>query len=212
MKHMKKLLAMLMAVMMLVGLLSVTSFADNAPLTGHTYKAYQIFSGTQAENDPVLGNINWGTGIKSDDFLAALKASTAFGATNPFTACTTAQDVAEAMQDPADATTKLWADGSAYAKAFAKLAYKYINGDGAEIGDTLAAGYYLVVDTTEVTGKDDVANLALLQLTNKGEFVVADKVGKPTSQKKVMDTNESTGVTTGWQDSADYDIGDDVPF
>ena len=27
-----------------------------------------------------------------------------------------------------------------------------------------------------------------------------------------MDTNDSTGETTGWQDSADYDIGDDVPF
>ena len=29
---------------------------------------------------------------------------------------------------------------------------------------------------------------------------------------RVKDTNDTTGVTTDWQDSADYDIGDDVPF
>ena len=30
--------------------------------------------------------------------------------------------------------------------------------------------------------------------------------------KKVKDTNDTTGVTSDWQDSADYDIGDEVPF
>ena len=40
----------------------------------------------------------------------------------------------------------------------------------------------------------------------------AVKSDVPTSQKKVMDTNDSTGETTSWQDYADYDIGDKVPF
>ena len=31
-------------------------------------------------------------------------------------------------------------------------------------------------------------------------------------EKKTQDTNDSAGETSGWQDSADYDIGDDVPF
>lgn len=30
--------------------------------------------------------------------------------------------------------------------------------------------------------------------------------------KKIKDTNDTTGETTGWQDSADYDIGDVIPF
>ena len=34
----------------------------------------------------------------------------------------------------------------------------------------------------------------------------------PTVEKKVKDTNDSDGTTTGWQDSADYDIGDSVPY
>ena len=35
---------------------------------------------------------------------------------------------------------------------------------------------------------------------------------KPSFEKKIKDTNDSTGETSGWQDSADYDIGDAVPF
>ena len=34
----------------------------------------------------------------------------------------------------------------------------------------------------------------------------------PTFEKKVKDTNDSTGETSGWQDSADHDITDEVPF
>lgn len=206
MKHVKKLFAMLMAVMMLVGLLSVTSFAANADLSKHTYEAYQIFKGTQAADSAVLGNLDWGTGINSGDFLAALKASTAFGATNPFATCANAQDVAKVVAG--------WSDNSAEAMAFAKVAYKYIKGDGAEIGDTLPAGYYLVVDTTDVAGKDDVKNLALLQLTNKGTFDILSKVDQPKVEKKVDDKNDSNNTedATTWQDSADYDINDHVPF
>ena len=39
-----------------------------------------------------------------------------------------------------------------------------------------------------------------------------NKPGTPEFEKKIQDTNDSTGVTSGWQDSADYDIGDAVPF
>ena len=207
MKHVKKLFAMLMAVMMLVGLLSVTSFAaDKAPLTDHTYEAYQIFKGTQAADSAVLGNLDWGTGIKSDDFLTALKADATIG--SAFATCTTAQDVAKVVAG--------WGDSSDNAKAFAKVAYanKSTTKTACVNGQTgLDAGYYLVVDTTNVAGKDDVKNLALLQLTNKGTFEIASKVDQPKVEKKVKDINDSKADSlTGWQDSADYDIGDSVPF
>ena len=35
---------------------------------------------------------------------------------------------------------------------------------------------------------------------------------KPSFEKKIMDTNDTTGETSGWQDSADYDIGDEIPY
>lgn len=34
----------------------------------------------------------------------------------------------------------------------------------------------------------------------------------PKFTKKLKDTNDTTGVITGWQDSADYDIDDKIPF
>ena len=38
------------------------------------------------------------------------------------------------------------------------------------------------------------------------------KSSVPTVEKNVKDTNDSTAETSNWQDSADYDIGDSVPF
>ena len=43
-------------------------------------------------------------------------------------------------------------------------------------------------------------------------MTVNRKADKPTFEKKVEDVNDSTGDTTGWQDSADYDVNDEVPF
>ena len=53
-----------------------------------------------------------------------------------------------------------------------------------------------------------------------GYYLIKDKDGSvsspksdvPSFQKKVKDVNDSTGETSGWQDSADYDTGDTVPF
>ena len=36
--------------------------------------------------------------------------------------------------------------------------------------------------------------------------------GAPKFQKKIEDKNDTTGDTSGWQDSADYDIGDDIRY
>lgn len=41
---------------------------------------------------------------------------------------------------------------------------------------------------------------------------ITPKTDVPSVEKKVKDTNDTTGDTTEWQDSADYDIGDVVPF
>lgn len=45
-----------------------------------------------------------------------------------------------------------------------------------------------------------------------GDASVEIKSDVPTVVKKVKDANDSTGTTSDWQDSADYDIGDDVPY
>lgn len=208
MKQTRKLLSILLALAMVCAL-ATTAFATNADLTGHTYKAYQIFSGTQASGSEELGNIQWGTGISGETFLAALQAETSFGGV--FASCKTAADVADAM--------KGWVSDSAQANLFAEIAHRYKSGDGIEVvsGNTpLNAGYYLVVDTTTFgdTETNTVYNLSLLQLTNKGTFEIRNKTDVPEVIKKVDDKNDSntTQDTVDWEDSADYDIGDHVPF
>ena len=73
MKHSKKLASLLLALVMALSL-AVTAFADesttysitiNNSTAGHTYEAYQIFTGDLAEKDgaKILSNIVWGSGI-----------------------------------------------------------------------------------------------------------------------------------------------------
>lgn len=207
MKHVKKLASVLLAMVMVMAM-TMTAFAATAALTGHTYKAYQIFAGTQSAdaNDVALANVTWGDGINGESFLKALKSDTTLGTT--FGSCGSAADVAKALS--------AYSDYSGEANAFAKLAYEYKTNVSYSIGDTLSAGYYLVVDETEFAegAENTVKNLALLQLTKKGEFTVENKTSVPTVEKKVDDKNDSntTEDAVVWQDSADYDIGDSVPF
>lgn len=200
----KKLLAVILTLALVLSL-SLAAFADNASeqkafqdaegikkpadLTDHTYTAYQIFTGTQSEDDDdaTLGAIDWGTGVNGPALLAALQGSDAFvdgtSGDNLFKDCTDAAGVAAVIGE--------WADSSAQAKAFAKLAYANKKGDGTAVENNqtnLDAGYYLVVDTTSSvpagTG-DDVYNLSLLQLTKKGTFAITVKVEVPSIVKTI---------------------------
>lgn len=224
MKFGKKLFSLLLAAIMVMSMVgtamaaTVTLPGDNTILQGHEFTAFQIFSGVYKNN--VLSNVNWGTGIKDNEFLSALKsatdecfmvADTSEGADenakkNVFASCSSAADVA----------TVLGANNSntALAKAVAELAYKNKSGEGQKLSsgnNDLANGYYLIVDTTENVGEGGVYNAALLDVA--GDVTVQVKTDAPEVQKKVKDTNDSeANSTTGWQDSADYDIGDEVPF
>ncbi len=211
---MKKLFATFLALVMTFSLMSVTAFAaKTAPTTNdHTYTAYQIFSGTQAEDATELGNIVWGDGIDADAFLAALKANDAFKVegVNVFADCKTAADVAKAMSGDG------WADKSDNAKAFAKLAEDFVKGDGVAVVNgqsELDAGYYLVVDTTETVGSEDAYNVALLQLTQKGTFEIAKKNEVPEVEKKIVEDDgskvDSNNAAIG--DVVNYEISTAVP-
>lgn len=176
--------------------------------TDHSYEVYQIFQGTQAAGEATgkLAVTDWGNGINGDAFLAALKAGNQFGAPNIFANAATALDVAEAL-----------AGHTQYADAFAALAHAHKTGIPTEIPSNaasveLAAGYYLLVDTTDVTGAGDAKNISLLQVTQHGAVTIEKKYSVPTVKKKVKDVSDTDGEATGWQDSADYDIGDKVPF
>ena len=196
-KAIKKLMAALLAVAMLCAM-AIPAFAA-VDITSHTFKAYQIFAGDL--NEGTLSNVKWGSNVTGPDFLSALKTANAAA----YAACTDAKGVAEALSEHND-----------LANAFAKIAATHVTGTPAATGTgsvTLpSAGYYLIVDTTDVADKHDAKNLSLLKVSGATTVTPQVKTDIPTLEKKVKDINDTTGVKSDWQDSADYDIGDIIPY
>ena len=197
MKHIKKL-ASLLLVLVMVFALATTAFAEetaysitiNNSAKDHTYEAYQIFTGDLSGT--TLSNIVWGSGVSE-------AGQTALG---------DAAAKAETLKTEADA------------KAFAKAVAPYLTTaagsantvtDGKYVISGLTAGYYLVKDQDgSLTGDADAYTEYIIRVVS--DTTATPKSSVPTVEKKVKDTNDSTGVTSGWQDSADYDIGDSIPF
>ena len=73
MKSSKRVLAMVLAVMMVMSL-ATTAFAAETVTnnTNHDYKAYRIFAGTQAEGSSALGDVVWGSGIDASKTAALM--------------------------------------------------------------------------------------------------------------------------------------------
>jgi len=195
-KAMKKLMAALLAVAMVCAMAAPAWAAVD--ISSHTFVAYQIFAGNFNEN--TLSNVTWGSNVTGSDFLSALKS-----ANTAYNACTDAKGVAEVLS----ATPSLATD-------FAKFAAKHVTGTAVASGtgsvDLLSAGYYLIVDTTDVAGAHDAKNLSLLKVSSATTVTPELKTDIPTLEKKVKDINDTTGVESNWQDSADYDIGDTIPY
>lgn len=209
MKRMKKLVSVLLAAIMVMAMAVTASAAtvtvpSDGILKDHTFTAYQVLSGR--EEGGVLSDVQWGSGINSDTFLAALKADTTYGSL--FTDCTDAAAVAKVLSDNNTNTT--------LANTVAKLAYAKKTGTGTALtsGDnTLADGYYLVVDTTENVAAGSAYNTALLQVV--GNINITVKTDAPTVEKKVLEDDkykQDGGYGTGYNDVADYNMGDAVPF
>lgn len=195
-KAIKKLMAALLAVAMVCAM-AIPAFAA-VDITSHTFEAYQIFAGDL--NEGTLSNVKWGSNVTDPDFLNALKT-----ADTAYSACTDAKGVAEALSEHND-----------LANAFAKIAATHVTGTPVASGTGSvklpSAGYYLIVDTTDVTDKHDAKNLSLLKVSSATTVTPQVKTDIPTLEKKVKDVNDTNGVESNWQDSADYDIGDTIPY
>lgn len=153
----------------------------------HTYSVYQVFTGDLSNG--TLSNIKPGQNFNESNTKGKSAAEAA---------------VEIAQNASADNTTKLAAIAP------------YVDLTGTAFGEVSAqaplsapAGYYLLKDKDAVTG-DDAATLFIVQVN--GPVTVNRKANKPTFEKKVKDVNDSTGDKSDWQDSADYDVNDEVPF
>lgn len=225
MRKAKKLAAVLLSLTMAM-LLTIPAFAaENYSITirndktGHTYEAYQIFTGDVSsdaqqggnEEGPILSNIVWGRGVNGADLLAALQEADAA----KYGQCADAADVAEAL----GAENAAAAD----AAAFAEIAAEHLTDatgtanapvDGNYVIEGLPAGYYLVKDQDgSLEGDADAATEYIVQVLGNVAMEPKDS-DIPTVEKKVSeeDYHQDDGYGTTYNDVADWDIGDSVPF
>lgn len=206
-KAMKKLMAALLAVAMVCAM-AIPAFADGssststapvttlytitAPKNGHTYEIYQIFTGDYDALQPsMLTNIKWGkngTGTAGDAVEQ------------------TVLDALSAVASSASDKAKLDVIEN-YVKLDTTPVAIVTNGSSVEV----VGGYYLIKDKDGSLSGSEPYTTYLVSVV--GHVTINPKSSAvPEFKKKLKDTNDSTGDTTGWQDSADYDIGDDIPF
>ena len=207
MKHMRKALALVLALIMVLGLavsayaeegetpvdevekisISVVTSADGATVEGHTYNVYQIFTGTVAEDGKTLSDIEIGENIPEGKTVADVQAII---------------------------------DAASGAEAVAKALKAIVTGNPVEVLDDenghaaeVVPGYYLIVDVSEELPEGETSSAFILQVLEAVEIKSKHTAG-PTTEKKIDDTNDSVDATDeiNWQDSADHDIGDKILF
>lgn len=203
MKLFKKLASFMLAftMVMAIAMPSVVMAADTTykltlqnTVEGHTYEVYQVFSGTLStkNNKKVLSDLKWGSGVKADAYTETAKAK------------------AETLTD--ETTARAFAKELVDQKKLSAATKTVQSTTGTTEIAGLAAGYYLVKDTdSSLANKNDSYTAYILQVV--GDATTSVKSDVPSSEKKVKDINDSTDTeTTEWQDAADWDIGDEVPF
>ena len=208
MKTIKRSIALVLA-MILALAMSVTVFAApnadqntfsltlNKAVEGHTYEAYQILSGDLSADKATLSNIKWGEGINEEGKKALGGDAAGYAKT-----LVNLGNNSKELKDQAQII------GANLKSASGSVTVT--DSDAKNVISNLKPGYYLIKDKDDSLQGQESYTEFILHVTDDVEANV--KADVPSVEKKVKDTNDTTGETTGWQDSADYDIGDDVPF
>lgn len=190
---MKKILSLIASLAMIFTLTLTgvnaegANYTITAPNNGHTYEVYQIFTGDLANG--VLSNVKWGANGTG----------------------TTGESV-----DPN--ILKELANVEANASDLKKLESitKYVNLTSpfhtlnANESISVAAGYYLIKDKDDSVHGTDSYTTFIVKVV--GNVAISPKSDVPELEKKVKDINDTNSITTDWQDSSDYDIGDEISF
>lgn len=216
----KKAASIALAGAMAMSMMAVPAFANTATYsvtidqntsdTGvHTYAAYQIFAGTlSSSSTSVLSDVTWGSGVDQTKLTDSVKADIAKALGITSEEAGDAAKVANALSGKVDKGTEAESFAEAINGALG-TAEKSETGEGDLTIAGLTGGYYLIKDNSDPTGEYASQTRYLLKVLQNEKISVKSSV--PTVEKKVTDINDTTAATaTG--DSADYDIGDTVPF
>ena len=210
-KAMKKLIAALLAVAMVCAM-AIPAFADGssststaavtrytitAPNNKHTYEIYQIFTGTPftdaTTNQTTLSDIKWGKNAASGNAEGTAVSDTVL---NALAAVSGTNE------------TAILTEVEKYVNLNGTPAFKATYGSPASV----PAGYYLIKDDDNATV--DSHTLYLVEVINQN-IIIQPKTDVPSVEKKVLENTkyqQNDGFGTGYNDTADYHIGDMVPF
>lgn len=201
MKKVKRMLALL-AAFALVLAMAVPAFADKANLytisvpagSSHTYRVYQIFTGDYSKEGTTnkLSNVKWGQNSKNRDEGVDVGGKVSENVLNRLAAVVSSSD----------------ADKLAVIEQYANLSENGMDTVSESKSIKVAAGYYLFKDTTTgISGNTYIAEVV-------GNVLIKAKNSHvPGFEKKLKDKNDTTDNDFGdWQDVADHDIGDAIPF
>lgn len=212
-REIKQIFALLLAAVMMVAM-AVPVFADETGTrtaaatysititnASGTYKAYQVFQGDLNINsdtkETVLSNISWGSGVNKFSYKIGENETTE-----------DASKIAEFLTEHPDKVKDFAKEASDHLVAEPTARATVKGNENTATISGLPAGYYVILNSE--VGATESASSIILQVTANQE--VANKAEVPTFEKKLKDINDTTGETSGWQDSADYDIGDSIPF
>ena len=233
MKGLKKLLTGILTATMLLSMglpVSATGVTptDNTTKTytmivtnkdaGHTYEAYQIFSGdlSEKEGKNVLSSIKWGSGVDGADILNALQNDATFRM--EYTGITDADKVADILSKYDTAKAQKFADiVGKHLSAIPKDHKESQQSDNPDGGyqykiEGLPAGYYFVKDKDTTVDSKSAYTDFIMNIV--GDTTAVAKSDVPTVAKKVKEESYTgdDGYDVGYNDVADYNIGDNVPF
>ena len=239
MKKMKKIFALLIAMVMVLGTMNMTVYAatnqhtitiNNADANGtHTYEGYQVFTGNLNAAEDVMSDIAWGNGVNSTAIINALVAantnndSPLKGKFDGITAGDSSATPAVPASSAADVAKKVAAlgDDSAELDAFAAIISANLTTNKTEFAETETGskvytgtvssdGYYFIKDTTATLPEGDTSSKYILNVVK--DVTINAKDTSLTPDKEILggDTNVKAG-TAAIGDTVTFQVAIDVP-
>ncbi len=236
MKRMKKLLAVMLAAIMVMSM-GTSAFAASATYeltiqsttnSDHTYTAYQIFSGDLANDGVTLTNIAWGSDVSTTGLADALLASTLSIGTVTYnnTEYETLGALMKAYFTDSSSVTATgvasllatYASNSDFAEAFAEFIKGYTTGSGTSTStastSTNSNGYYTYTISGLSAGYYLITDSYTGSAETEGNTSVSDYILKVVASTTVTSKAVYSTITktVGSATSADAYIGESLDF